>query len=83
MEELHHSWNLYADHDFRILSNHLWWPIGTDDNGNFDGLPFNLAADDINVYDFVADIAGSSEMLRRNYFDWISSVSYSWFAVVP
>lgn len=31
----------------------------------------------------VADIAGASEMLRRDHFNWISSVSHSWFTMVP
>lgn len=28
------------------------------------------------------DIASASEMFRRDYFDWISSVSHSWLAMV-
>lgn len=30
-----------------------------------------------------SDPIGASEMLWRDYFNWISSVSHSWFAMVP
>lgn len=31
----------------------------------------------------ISDTSGASEMLRRDYFDWLSSVSHPRFAMVP
>lgn len=33
MEELGYSWNIYANHDFGILSDYLWWAISAYDYG--------------------------------------------------
>lgn len=85
MEKLHYSRHLHAHYDSRILSNHLWRTAGTDDNGNMVNCFPRFDDDDQFSRWFLAfaDSAGAGEMFRRDYFDWISSVSHPWFAVVP
>lgn len=91
MEKLHYSWHLHVNYDLRILSYHLWWTIGIDDNGKIVMILLFAKQFEMKFRFFLffvfrfffADIVGASEMFRRDYIDWLSSVSHSWFTMVP
>lgn len=36
MEKLYNSWNFHFDNDLGILSDHLYWTVGSNDNGKFE-----------------------------------------------
>lgn len=78
MEELDYSRYFHFHHDLRLLYDDCWWTTSTHDHCKKKILQIFLL---INKIIFL-DTRRSSEMLSRNHFDWLSSLSHSWVAMV-
>ena len=86
MEKLGNTWYFHMDYDMRLLFNYLWWSIGFNDNGKANFVKQKLFVYSVLKYIFnifVVDLAGASEMFRRNNLNWLSSLSYTRLTLVP
>lgn len=86
MEELHHSWYLYTNHDLRILPNHLWWSIGTYDNGNFCTHILEVSSFlHINIWSFVSHFPPffglQTLLVQVKCFEEIISIGYQVYRI--